>query len=640
MTWKMVGMNKNTYTEDSIESLDPLSFTRLRPGVYCGSTEYSTQLIVELFSNALDEHNLGHGDEIEITVEKDNVITVTDYGQGFLVDKMREDGKSVFEASLSVLNTSGKYREDGVYDGTSLGLNGIGAKLPTFLSHWLIGETKRDGCYEKIYFKEGVFVKRETGSCAKNVSGTCIKFQPSEEFFTHVEPDVKYLKKMFHDICALCPTLKVVFNGEIIQHSNGIEYLLQDKITKDIQVTNKLIFQESKGKFKVNCGLCYSSSSNCQIVPYVNYGLTDSGPHIVAVKSCITRMINKWAREQGLLNKNDKNLEGSSLQEGLILVFNLIAPGISYDAQTKSRVVSNDFVPFLNQALSEQLEIWLDNNPQDGKTIIEKALLARKAAEAAKKAREAVRAKVDKSKTDKVFKMPTTLTDCWSKNREECELLISEGFSSASGLVAARDSKTQAVYGIRGKALNVLKTSSEKILKNQEINNLIQALGLECDPLTAKLKYDENKLRYGKIIACADADPDGKAIENLLFNILWFLCPELIINGHVWSAVPPLFRITTKANEYIYCRDENELQRKKKEIGEKNVLSINRNKGLGEQDSEELAECLLEPKTRNIVQLKVEDFGLTEEIFQLLYGKEVAPRLQFLSKHLEEANID
>lgn len=636
----MVGMNKNTYTEDSIESLDPLSFTRLRPGVYCGSTEYSTQLIIELFSNALDEHNLGHGDKIEITIEKDNVITVTDCGQGFLVNEIREDGKSIFEASLSVLNTSGKYREDGVYDGTSLGLNGIGAKLPTFLSHWLIGETKRDGRYEKIYFKEGVFVKRETGDCAKNISGTCIKFQPSEEFFTHAEPDIKYLKKMFHDICALCPTLKVVFNGEIIQHSNGIEYLLQDKVAKDIQITNNLIFQENKDKYRFNCGLCYSSNNNCQIVPYVNYGLTDSGPHIMAVKSCITRIVNKWAKEQRLLNEKDKNLEGSILQEGLVLVFNLIAPGISYDAQTKSRVVSNDFVSFLNQALSEQLEIWLDNNPQDGKVIVEKALLARKAAEAAKKAREAVRAKADKSKVDKVFKLPTTLTDCWSKNRDKCELLVTEGKSASSGLVAARDSEFQAVYGVRGKMLSVLKTTPETIMKNQEINNLIQALGLDCNPITAKLKYDKNKLRYGKIIACADADPDGKLIENLLFNILWFMCPELIVNGHVWSAVPPLFRITTRKNQYIYCSDEIDLQQKKELIGEKNILFLNRNKGLGEQDSEELSECLLDPKTRNVIQLKVEDFGLTENIFQTLYGKEVAPRLQFLNNHLEEANID
>lgn len=634
-------MTKDLYSSDSIESLDPLSFTRLRPGVYCGNTEYSTQLVVELFSNALDEHNLGHGNKIKITIEEDNIITVEDEGQGFLVNEMREDGKTVLEASFSVLNTSAKYSEDGVYGSCALGLNGVGSKICVFLSHFTEVKTCRDGEYEHIWFEEGVFSKRELGVCDPDVSGTWVKFQPSEEFFDHPEPNIKELKRMFHEICCLCPKLEVDFNGKIISHSEGLENLVKEKIgSSDLALTSSLLFQEKQDKYELSCGLCYSSGNGTTIVPYVNYGLTDSGPHIVAAKTCLTRTINKWAKEQGILGEKDKNLEGSALQEGMILVFNLVSPGVSYDAQTKSRIVNNDFVSFINEALGKHLEIWLDNNPQDGRVIVEKALLARKAAEAAKKAREAVRAKADKSKADKVFKMPTTLTDCWSKNRKECELLIAEGKSAASGLVASRDSKTQAVYGVRGKMISALKTTPAALMKNQEVNNLVQALGLECDSTTAKMKYDESKLRYGKIIACADADPDGKAIENLLFNILWFMCPELIVNGHVWSAVPPLFRITTKANEYIYCRDEKELQEKKQKIGEKNILSINRNKGLGEQDSEELAECLLEPKTRNIVQLSVDDFGLAEGTFQLLYGKEVAARLQFLNEHLEEANID
>lgn len=417
----------NQYTAESIESLSPLEFTRLRPGVYCGSTEYSTQLIVELFSNALDEHNLGHGNKIKITVDNDNVITVEDEGQGFLINELREDGKTVFEAALSVLNTSGKYRDDGVYEGTSLGLNGIGAKLPTFLSHWLVGMTWRDGKYERVYFEEGVFTKRETDSYTKGTSGTAIRFKPSEEFFKHPEPDMKYLEKMFNDICGLCPNLTVEFNGKLINHVNGIEYLVQDRAGDDIRLTDNLIFQETKDKYKIDCGVCYTARNSSEITAYVNYGLTDSGPHITAIKSCITRTMNKWAKEQGLLKEKEKNLEGVALQEGLILVFNLVSPGISYDAQTKSRIVSNEFVPFLNDVFSKQLEVWLDNNPDYGKTIIEKALLARKAAEAAKKAREAVRAKVENDKKDKVFKLPTTLADCWSKNRSECELLIAEG---------------------------------------------------------------------------------------------------------------------------------------------------------------------------------------------------------------------
>lgn len=571
-------MGKNSqYTAESIESLTPLEFTRLRPGVYCGSTEYSTQLIVELFSNALDEHNLGHGNVIKIDIDKNNVITVQDEGQGFLVNEYREDGKTVFEAALSILNTSGKYRDDGVYEGTSLGLNGIGMKLPNFLSHWLVAKTWRDGKSEEVSFKEGVFKERKVEKYSGKDSGTIVRFQPSEDFFRHPEPDVKYLRQMFNGICCLCPDLIVVLNGEKINHP-GLSWFLDQKIEsmKALSITNQLLFQEKQNKYKIDCGVQYCSASSSEIIAYVNYGLTDAGPHITTIKSCITRVLNKWAKEQGLLKEKEKNLDGTSLQEGLVLVFNLVAPGISYDAQTKSRIVSNDFVSFLNDVVSKQLEIWLDNNPNDGKNIIEKALTARAAAEAAKKARKAVKEKA--AKKEKVFKLPTTLTDCWSKNRAECELLVCEGKSAASGLVAARDGKFQAVYGVRGKMISALKTTPEKLLANQEVNNLVQALGLECDQKTAKLKYDKSKLRYGKIIACADADPDGKLIENLLFNILWFMCPELITNGHVYSAVPPLYRITTRKNEYIYLRGDEELAEYKKTNSNK-TYQITRNKG-------------------------------------------------------------
>lgn len=464
-------------------------------------------------------------------------------------------------------------------------------------------------------------------------------FQPSEEFFNHAEPDSKALEKMFNEICALCPTLTVVFNGKEIKHEEGISYLVEQASGEEIAVTDKLIFQEKKDKYDLVCGIQYSSKSSTYLTAYVNYGLTDAGPHITAVKSCITRTLNKWAKEQGLLKEKEKNLDGTSLQEGLVLIFNLVAPGISYDAQTKSRVVSNDFVPFLNEVFSQRLELWLDQDPEQGKKIIEKALVARRAAEAAKKARAAVKAKAVEKK-EKVFKLPTTLADCWTKNREKAELLICEGKSAASNLVAARDSEFQAVYGVRGKMLSVLKTAPAAIMKNQEINNLVQALGLDCDQTTATLTYDKKKLRYDKIIACADADPDGYAIENLLFNILWYMCPDLIIEGHVYSSIPPLYRVTNKKNEYIYLRGDKELAEYKAKFSESSIRALGRMKGLGECDAEELSHCLLEPETRNIVQLTVEDIGATDKMFQDLYGKIVEPRVKFLATHLEEAHVN
>jgi DNA gyrase subunit B len=544
------------YTAESIESLDPLAFTRLRPGVYCGSTEYSTQLVIELFSNALDEFNLGHGDTIEVIVDKNkNIISVQDYGQGFLINEIREDGKTILEAAFSVLNTSGKYREDGVYEGTSLGLNGIGGKLPNYLSHWCEVESVRNGKGEKVYFEEGVFVRRELFE-SSDPNGTKITFNPSEEFFKNPLPDMKYLEKMFNDICCLCPSLTVLFNEKEIQHPNGIGDLLPGDDT--ICLTDKLIFQEKKDRYSLDCALRYVANNSSSMTAYVNYGLTDSGPHITAIKSCVTRVLNRWAKEKGLLKAKDKNLEGTALQEGLMIAFNLVSPGIAYDAQTKSRIVSNEFVPFVNESFSKQLELWLDNNPSYGENIIEKALLARKAAEAAKKAREAVRNKAEKKTKLKIAAMPSKLADCHAKDRSSCELYLTEGDSASGGAKIIRDASTQAIMGLRGKILNCLVADFSKIHKNAEVMDIIKALGLEWSADGSKVIYDETKLRYGKLVIAADRDSDGDHIQTLILTMLWTLVPNLILDGYVYIAQPPLYKAEWGTN-YQYLDDKKAL---------------------------------------------------------------------------------
>ena len=632
--------DKTLYDKDSIQSLSPLEHVRLRPGMYVGSTKDSTQLLVELFSNALDEHNLGHGNVIEIGIDtKTGECIVSDQGQGFPLFEYREDGKTILQASFDEINTSGKYSDDGVYGGTSLGLNGVGGKAANFLAHYFIVTSYDGSSYEKITFKEGVFQKRERGKL-DHLSGTTIVFKPSEEFFESPLPDISLLRKMFHDICGMCPSLQIIFSVdkkvEKIYHPEGLRYLVNQIIGKDKSISEPFFFQKQQDKYSIDCGLGYADKNSSHIVAYVNYGLTEQGPHITAIKTCITKIMNKWAREQNILKEKDKNLDGDSLQEGLVLVFNLVSPNISYDAQTKSRIVSKDFVPFLNEVFSEQLEVWLDNNLDSGKAIIEKAVLARRAAEAAKKAREAVKKKEEKK--DKVFKLPTTLVDAWTKDRSKAELLICEGKSAMSGLVAARDSETQAIYGVRGMMISARKTTMDKLLKNQEVNNLIVALGLDFDSHN-HLIYDKNKLRYDKIIACTDADPAGAAIENLLFNILWYICPELLLNGHVYSTIPPLFRVTTKKNEYIYLKNETAPSEYQKKNGKK-IQSIGRLKGLGEMDSEELEYTLLNPNTRNMVQLEVSDKDKTEQRFEMLYGKAVKPRVEYILAHSEEVEVD
>lgn len=636
----------NLYKDDSIESLSARDHVRLRPGMYAGDTSDATQLAIEILGNSIDEYNIGHGDLIEVYINPDWIetnqytIVIRDHGQGFPINVFREDGETVLQASFDVINTSGKYHDDGVYEGTAIGLNGIGAKLTNFLSTQLcVNSFNSKGEFETIWFKDGIFNKRQTGKLSTYNSGTEVSFSPDKQFFDSPTVNEKKLRDFCEDITCLCPGLTIVFNNDTIKHENGIQDLLKKHLGKEIEIINNpLIIQEKKNKQSISLAMSYTTRGSSNLVPYVNCGITSAGPHITSIKSTITRVLNKWAKEQGILKSTDKNLDGASLQEGMVLVANITAEGVSYDAQVKSTITKID-TSFISSIVGEQLEIWLDNNIEDGKNIIEKALIARKAAEAAKKARERVKAKATTPIKTKAIQLPTTLTDCWSKDRSKCELFVCEGKSAAAGLVAGRDSETQAIYGVRGKMLSVLKTAVSNIYKNQEINNLVQALGLDVDEKTCKLVYDEKKLRYGKIIAAADADFDGFAIENLLFNILWYMCPELITNGHVYSAVPPLFRVTTKKNEYIYLRDADALAAYQKEHGTE-IQSIGRLKGLGEQDSDELSYCLLDPETRNVLQLKVEDYGKTDKMFQDLYGKQVEPRVQFLAQHLEEARVD
>ena len=627
----------NLYNEESIQSLSPLEFTRLRPGVYCGSTEYSTQLLIEIVSNAVDEFKAGHGDTIKIHINEDNIITVEDNGQGFIPNSMREDGKTVLEASFSVLNTSGKYTEDGVYEGTALGLNGIGSKLCCYLSHWLHVKSWRDGEYEFITFNEGIFHSRETGKSnnENSPSGTLVQWNPSEEFFNHPEVNLEVVKKLLKVIVCLCPGLKIIFNDEEYYSKNGLPDLVDEAVKNKEIIKNRLNCHYENGKNKIDLVLTYTDNFSSTIVPYVNTGLTDTGPHITQIKTILTREMNKFFREKRWLKEKDENLTGDDCQEGMYLVFNITAPGVSYDAQTKSRIVKLDMTPF-TATIASEIRNWMSQNEKEVKMIADKALLARKAREAAKKAKEAIRE--PKNKKSKLINLPTKLVDSWSKDRTKCELLIAEGDSAASGLIGARDSEYQAVFPIRGKILNCFKADTAKIFANQEVVNIVKAIGLDIDPKTNKPIYNKNKLRYDKIIMCCDADPDGEAIKNLLLTCFWWLCPELVMNGHLYAAIPPLFRITTKKNEYIYLRDATALDDyKEKHIGEK--YAVNRNKGLGEQDADELEECLLNPKTRNVEQIIVEDKTEASKLLEILMGPSVPPRKEYVLKYAEDAKI-
>ena len=630
-------IDKTLYNEDSIESLSPLAFTRLRPQVYAGDCTYATQLAVEVFSNAVDEYRLGHGNKIEVWIDGAKV-RVRDYGQGFIPNSYREDGKTVLEAAFSVLNTSGKYREDGTYEGTSLGSFGIGSKITTYLSHWLTVQTNRDGQYELINFVEGEFKRRANGKI-DGPSGTIVEWEPSEEFFTHPEVDIKELKKLFETIAALCPglTIELNNNGEKINYysTHGINDLVDAAVGDKEIINNRFNMQFAKGKNKMDMVITYTSLYSSTIVPYVNTGLTEAGPHISQVKTVITREFNKFFKEKKWLKEKDDNLTGDDIQEGMYIVFNITAPNVGYDAQVKVRVTKLDMTPFTG-AIAENIQYWLANNEKEIKTIFDKAAAARKAREAAKKARDAAREQ--KKKKEKAVKFDSKLADCWGRDRKKCEIYVTEGDSASGNLKEARNAETQAVLPVRGKILNVRKASLDKIQKNAEIMTMIEAFGLKVDMKTMRLTYDPKDLRYGKIIIESDADVDGSHIKNLFYTFIWTFCPELILDGYVYGGVPPLYKITEGKDNYLYLKNDEALEAYKAKNRNKKY-TVNRLKGLGELSAEE-TEILVDPEQRIIQQITVEDVEKANRLFDDLMGEAVIPRKNFIKTHAKEATYN
>ena len=571
--------DKTLYQENSIESLEPLEFTRLKPQIYAGDCTYSTQLLVEIFANAVDEYRLGHGSEIDIKINKD-ICSIRDFGQGFLINEKREDGKTVLEAAFSVLNTSGKYREDGTYEGTSLGSYGIGSKITTFLSHWLKVKSYRDKKVEEISFKEGVFENRKVEKITDNTpSGVYVEWQPSEQFFTHSEVEISKIKDLLKTTACLCPglTIKLNDNGKEITYfsKNGLNDLVDTAVKNKEIIKNRFSMNFEEGKNKMDMVLTYSSDYSSTIVPYVNTGLTESGQHITQIKTTITRVFNKFFKDKKWI-KDDNKLTGDDIQEGMYIIFNITAPNIGYDAQVKSRITKIDMSPFTG-SLTANLEYWLNNNEKEIKGIFDKAEAARKAREAAKNARARVREQ--NKKKEKVIKFDTKLADCYGKDRSKCEIYITEGDSASGNLKTARDNEFQAVLPVRGKILNTQKATIDKIQKNAEIMTMIDAFGLTIDSKTMKCTYDKNDLRYGKIIIMSDADVDGAHIKNLFYTFIWNFCPQLIADGYVYAGVPPLYRVIFSNGESIYLKNDKALEEWRENRKDKRSYELKRLKG-------------------------------------------------------------
>ncbi len=505
--------------------------------------------------------------------------------------------------------------------------------------------TIRDGKREEIEFKEGVFSKRYNGNPVHpeleiNQNGTEVTWQPSEEFFTHTEVEINKIKSLFKTISCLCPglTINLDNNGEKISYysTRGLNDLVDDAIGDKEIIKNRFDMKFAEGKNKMDLVMTYTSNYSSTIVPYVNTGLTESGPHITQLKTTLTREFNKFFREKKWLKEKDENLTGDDIQEGMYLVFNITAPNVSYDAQVKSRITKIDVKPFL-QSVTENLQIWLDNNEKEIKAIADKAINARKARDAAKKAREAVR-ETQKKKKEKVLKFDSKLADCYSKDRSRCEIYITEGDSASGNLKTARDNEFQAVMPVRGKILNCQKASLAQIQKNAEIMTMIDAFGLTIDPKTMKVTYEPEDLRYGKIIIMSDADVDGAHIKNLFYTFVWNFCPQLIIDGYIYAGVPPLYKLTI-GKEYKYIKNDEVLAEwKAANPGKK--FSVNRLKGLGEMSVEETEETLTNVNNRIIKQITVEDVSSTDVLFDQLMGTGVTARKLYIKEHSHEATYN
>ena len=635
----------DVYGVKDIKTLEGIEAIRLRPGMYIGSVgpEGVRHITLEIISNAVDEYLNGHCTKCSITVENSGMITITDNGRGVPFGKAA-DGTETLVNIYTKLHTGAKFDSEGNTGyNTSGGMNGVGAKATNALSEIFQVTSIRDNKKAIAIFNKGQLKSYKELSYKTDFRGTIIQFKPDITIFKEgIELDYTLLRNQLKELAYLSPGLEFELSFkdkpvEIITSKNGIRDYIKDLNEKKTVLTSIFYMEALENRFGVKIAMCYNDSYSDQYKIYTNSIPNSSGTHLTGFRTALTQSINQYAKENKLLKEKDENISGDELKEGLSLVLSFIMPDPVFSGQTKDVLSSSEARGVVLRFAAKELAAWLKANPKDAKIIIEKALLARAAREKAKKAKEAVR-NVEGNKKQRLLNLPTKLVDAWSKNRDNCELLIAEGDSAASGLIGARDGEFQAVFPIRGKILSTMKTTSDKILANQEIVNIIKALGLEFDAKKCKMIYDKTKLRYEKIIMCCDADPDGESIKNLLLTMFWTLCPELVINGHIYAAVPPLFRITTRKNEYIYLRDAAALENyKSQHEGEK--FQINRNKGLGEQDPEELAECLLDVATRNVAQVIVSDIKATDELFDILMGTSVPPRREYMLKHSEEANI-
>lgn len=630
------------YGDDAIQVLEGLDAVRKRPGMYIGSTDGTGlhHLVWEIVDNAVDEALSGFGNRIDVIINKDGSITVTDHGRG-MPTGMHAMGKPTVEVIFTVLHAGGKFGQGGYK--TSGGLHGVGSSVVNALSSWLEVEIIRDGAIYRQRFENGgkpVTTLKKIGTAPKSKSGTSVSFMPDQSVFSTIDFKFNTIAERLKESAFLLKnvTLTLTDNrSEEAEHlefhyENGVqdfvEYLNEDKET----LTPIMFFEGEEQEFHIEVALQYNDGFSDNILSFVNNVRTkDGGTHETGLKSAITKSMNDYARKTGLLKEKDKNLEGSDYREGLSAILSILVPEehLQFEGQTKDKLGSPLARPIVDGIVSEKLTYFLMENGDLASNLIRKAIKARDAREAARKARDESR-NGKKSKKDKGL-LSGKLTPAQSKNAKKNELYLVEGDSAGGSAKQGRDRKFQAILPLRGKVLNTAKAKMADIIKNEEINTMIHTIGAGVGP-----DFNLDDINYDKVIIMTDADTDGAHIQTLLLTFFYRYMRPLVEEGHVYIALPPLYKMSKgKGKKEIveYAWTDIELEELRQKFGKGSLLQ--RYKGLGEMNADQLWETTMNPETRILIRVTIEDLARAERRVNVLMGDKVPPRRQWIEDNVK-----
>ena len=632
-----MGAENTEYGADQIQILEGLEAVRKRPGMYIGSTSSRGlhHLVYEIVDNAVDEALAGFCTEIHVDINPDNSITVTDNGRGIPVGINHKAGIPAVEVVFTILHAGGKFGGGGYK--VSGGLHGVGASVVNALSEWLEVTIYRDGKEYKQRYERGktMYPLKVTGDCDPNASGTKVDFLPDKEIFEDTIYDYDILKQRLREMAFLTKGLRIVLEDKregqerekVFHYEGGIrEFVSYLNRSKEALYPEIIYCEGEKDGVAVEVAMQHNDSYTENTYGFVNnINTPEGGTHITGFRNAITNTFNDYARKNKLLKDSEPNLSGDDIREGLTAIISVKIGNPQFEGQTKQKLGNSEARGAVDSVVSKQLEIFLEQNPTVAKATVEKSVLAQRAREAARKARDLTRRK---SALDSMS-LPGKLADCSDKNPENCEIYIVEGDSAGGSAKTARNRATQAILPLRGKILNVEKARLDKIYGNKEIKAMITAFGTGIHE-----DFDISKLRYHKIIIMTDADVDGAHIATLLLTFLYRFMPELIKQGYVYLAQPPLYKVE-KNKKVWYAYDDDELNNILTEIGRDGNNKIQRYKGLGEMDADQLWETTMDPEKRILLRVTMDE-AATSEIdltFTTLMGDKVEPRREFIEEN-------